>query len=137
MENYYRILRVSHNANPGAIHDAYRALSRQVRLEGEGSTAAAALLQRIEEAYAVLADAGRRRTYDVEFARQDEASRADERFCNECLSLARKLYPRRQPPCEWCDRLASLCAPSREGLSSAEPSHVWLCTRCFYEMYRG
>ncbi len=64
-KNYYTILDVSRDADAATIKRAYRTLARQYHPDvNGGDPTAAGKFKEISEAYAVLSDAEKRRTYD-------------------------------------------------------------------------
>jgi len=65
-KDYYQILGVTKTASPKEIRSAYRDLARTYHPDvNPGNKEAAARFQEIHEAYAVLADPHKRRTYDA------------------------------------------------------------------------
>jgi len=71
--DYYRILQVQPQATSEEIHRAYRALALQYHPDRNPTAEASATMTAINEAYFVLADPSRRRSYDQE--RRGEGSR--------------------------------------------------------------
>jgi molecular chaperone DnaJ len=66
-QTHYQVLQVSRDAEPEVIEKAYRALSLKYHPDRAGSSdrdRATRRMQRINEAYRVLSDAGSRRRYD-------------------------------------------------------------------------
>lgn len=66
--NHYETLQVARNADPEVIEKAYKALSMKHhpdRVSAEKRVAATARMQRINQAYTVLADREARRRYDA------------------------------------------------------------------------
>ncbi len=64
MQNYYDILGVSRNATAEEIRAAYRKLAKKYHPDSSGSHEDKERFQRIQEAYMVLSDDGKRQTYD-------------------------------------------------------------------------
>jgi curved DNA-binding protein CbpA len=64
IEDYYAVLHLKATATPEDIHRAYRARAMQYHPDRNPAPEAATLMARINEAYAVLSDASRRRKYD-------------------------------------------------------------------------
>src|ERR1051326_5262653 len=62
--DYYAILQVRPGASPDEIHRAYRALALRHHPDRNPSPDAAITMARINEAYAVLCEPVRRRSYD-------------------------------------------------------------------------
>lgn len=63
--DYYQILEVSRNASPQEIKEAYRKLALQYHPDrNRGNPAALERMKEINEAYAVLSDARKRKDYD-------------------------------------------------------------------------
>lgn len=73
--DYYEILEVSRRASPETIKAAYRALCKKYHPDTyAGNPAQAeAMIKRLNEAYRVLGDAGRRAAYDSTLRRQPPA----------------------------------------------------------------
>src|SRR5687768_4981013 len=65
MRDYYDVLGVAHDAGADEIKRAYRQLARRYHPDISGDDRAAAYLE-VARAYEVLADPGRRRTYDLD-----------------------------------------------------------------------
>lgn len=68
MDDHYRTLQVTRDADPEVIERAYKALSRKYhpdRRTAEERSEATERMQRINEAYSVLRDPIRRRQYDA------------------------------------------------------------------------
>ncbi len=68
MVDHYRTLQVARNAEPEVIERAYRALSLKYhpdRAHSDRRSEATRLMQRLNEAYAVLGDPAKRRAYDA------------------------------------------------------------------------
>lgn len=64
--DYYQILEVDHKASPKQIKDAYRKLAFKYHPDRNSKNPAAAeKMKRVNEAYAVLSDAVKRREYDT------------------------------------------------------------------------
>ncbi len=64
MQNYYDILGVSRRATPEEIKNAYRKLAKRYHPDSSGSREDKERFQEIQEAYAVLSNEKKRRTYD-------------------------------------------------------------------------
>jgi curved DNA-binding protein CbpA len=64
--DYYQILQVQPQASSEEIHRAYRALALQYHPDRNPTAEASATMTAINEAYSVLADPSRRRSYDQE-----------------------------------------------------------------------
>jgi curved DNA-binding protein CbpA len=64
--DYYEILQVQRQASSEEIHRAYRALALQYHPDRNPTPEASATMTAINEAYFVLADPSRRRSYDRE-----------------------------------------------------------------------
>lgn len=67
--DHYRTLQVARSADPEVIERAYKALSLKYhpdRVHSDDRPEATRQMQRINEAYAVLRDPGRRQAYDAE-----------------------------------------------------------------------
>lgn len=106
--DYYRILHVQPDAPAAIIHASYRTLLQRA-LGGSRGTEEIALL---DEAYAVLGDARRRATYDLERAARADAAQRDPSdetgtfrarsclFCGALHALERKLE--RDDECAQC-----------------------------------
>jgi curved DNA-binding protein CbpA len=62
--NYYVILRVDSSATEDQIRRAYRALAREYHPDVNKSPEADEIFQEVQEAYEILSDPDRRRTYD-------------------------------------------------------------------------
>lgn len=67
--DYYRILGVPRDADQSQIHDAYRRRAKECHPDAMGSGAAGERFIEIGDAYNVLGDAERRRSYDRESER--------------------------------------------------------------------
>ena len=65
MADYYVTLQVDPRADPDVIEAAYRRLARKWHPDTSAAPDAAVQMQRLNEAYAVLRDADRRRAYDA------------------------------------------------------------------------
>lgn len=63
-KDYYDILGISRNASEAEIKSAYRKLARSHHPDIDKSSGSAEKFKEISEAYQVLADAGKRKTYD-------------------------------------------------------------------------
>src|SRR5215475_6167407 len=63
-DDFYAVLQLKPDATAGEIHRAYRALALQFHPDRNPAPEAAAVMARINEAYAVLGDLTRRRKYD-------------------------------------------------------------------------
>jgi molecular chaperone DnaJ len=66
--DYYEVLQVSRNAEPVVIEKAYKALAMKYHPDRAAAgvrDAATARLQRVNEAYSVLADPAKRAAYDA------------------------------------------------------------------------
>jgi hypothetical protein len=80
VDSYYTVLGVAENGSPEEIKAAYRELVRQVHPDSIATAspywkrAAEDKTKEVNEAYAVLADAGKRREYDRLLARRRQAS---------------------------------------------------------------
>lgn len=61
--NYYAVLGVAEDANPEAIHNAFRTLARQFHPDA-GAGSSAGKFREIAEAYETLSNPARRREYD-------------------------------------------------------------------------
>ena len=104
MKDYYRVLGVLPSCEDIVIRAAYRVLAQRYhpdRWEGSKEEATKRMAD-INDAYAVLSDAGKRRQYDKERAASDEANTYDEHFDNSYVSskplesdwsVAVKYYP--------------------------------------------
>ena len=77
-EDLYRILQVDPAADPDVIQAAYRVLARKFHPDTSGSDA---LMKRLNRAWEVLGDAGKRARYDVD--------RAADRFNDTIYAPAR------------------------------------------------
>ncbi len=64
MQNYYTILGVSRRASQDEIKNAYRKLAKKYHPDSSGSREDKERFQEIQEAYAVLSNEKKRRTYD-------------------------------------------------------------------------
>ena len=64
--DYYQILQVQPQASSEEIHRAYRALALRYHPDRNPTAEASATMTAINEAYSVLADPSRRRSYDQE-----------------------------------------------------------------------
>jgi curved DNA-binding protein CbpA len=62
--DYYAILQLQAGATPEDVHRAYRALAMRYHPDRNSAPGAAAMMAQINEAYAVLSEPSRRRTYD-------------------------------------------------------------------------
>jgi hypothetical protein len=71
---HYDVLGVAVGASRADIHRAYLALARRHHPDAGGDPA---MMQRVNQAWAVLSDAGRRRRYDLEHDLRRIAARAD------------------------------------------------------------
>lgn len=97
---HYDVLRVTHDAPPEVIRAAYKALSQKWHPDRNLSPDAGAVMQAINDAYAVLADPSKRADYDrflrttgAEWSGFDSNSRsADDR-----ASSAAGAPPRKRP----------------------------------------
>jgi len=79
MTDYYQILGVSSDSEPKGIKQAYRDLAFQYHPDrNKGNPAAAEKMKQVNEAYAVLSDAQKRREYDA--LRQRFGSSARDQF---------------------------------------------------------
>ena len=77
--DYYQILGVGGHSTQQQIKDAYRKLALQYHPDrNKGNPGAAEKMKKINEAYAVLSDPGKRREYDA--LRQQYGSFAYDRF---------------------------------------------------------
>lgn len=64
MQNYYEILGVSRDATQEEIKNAYRKLAKRYHPDSSGSQKNKEKFQKIQEAYAVLSDPEKRKTYN-------------------------------------------------------------------------
>ena len=64
MQNYYDILGVRRDATAEEIKNAYRKLAKKYHPDSSGNQEDREAFQNIQEAYAVLSDAGKRKIYD-------------------------------------------------------------------------
>ena len=71
MNNPYKVLNIHEKATHDEIHRAYRALAWRYHPDRNHSNAAAALMARINEAYEVLREPGKRSAYDRKHAHKD------------------------------------------------------------------
>jgi curved DNA-binding protein len=69
-KDYYQALGVARNADADAIRSAYRKLARKYHPDVSKEPDAQARMQEVNEAYAVLSDAGKRAAYDKLSQRQ-------------------------------------------------------------------
>lgn len=65
VKDYYRILQVHPDADPEIIEAAYRRLAQKYHPDRDPSPGATRRMQELNEAYGILADAKRRRVYDL------------------------------------------------------------------------
>ena len=63
-DDFYAVLHLKADATAGDIHRAYRVLAMQYHPDRNPAPEAAAIMARINEAYTVLSNDSRRRTYD-------------------------------------------------------------------------
>ena len=61
---FYDVLMVSHRADPGVLAAVYRHLAKRYHPDMDPSPEAAARMSELNEAYAILSDAGKRARYD-------------------------------------------------------------------------
>lgn len=85
--DHYSILQVARNADPAVIDKAYRVLSLKHHPDtsAEATKTATARMQRINEAYAVLADPVKRARYDATLPTARESRTGWETFWDEGL----------------------------------------------------
>ena len=76
-EDYYYILQVHYRADPEIINSTYRRLSKKYHPDVNKSKAAEAMMKRINNAYAILSNPGKRAAYDIEWKRRHDANRND------------------------------------------------------------
>lgn len=83
-KDYYKILEVTDKADDETIKKSFRRLAKKYHPDtNNGDPHAAKLFQEINEAYAVLGDAAKRKTYDEErIARQAGGSSKNEKAQN-------------------------------------------------------
>ena len=65
VKDYYRILQVHPDAEPEVVEAAYRRLAQKYHPGRDPSPGATRRMQELNEAYGILADAERRRAYDL------------------------------------------------------------------------
>ena len=136
--DYYRVLHVQPDAPAAIVHASYRTLLQRA-LGGSRGTEEIALL---DEAYAVLGDAQRRATYDLERAGRadtlqrdpsDETGRFRARSClfcgalhalertlerdDECAQCLSPLYPAERHRLEYSGQRMLNRIPKRHGIS--------------------
>ncbi len=87
--DYYEILKVQPQATSEEIHRAYRALALQYHPDRNPTPEASATMTAINEAYSVLADPARRRSYD-----QERSGPASFDISGPILSSAREMLLR-------------------------------------------
>ena len=73
-ENLYELLQVSENADPEIIQAAYRRLIFRYHPDRSTVPNAAEMTQRLNDAYAILSDPGRRSGYDRETRKRTSSS---------------------------------------------------------------
>jgi DnaJ-class molecular chaperone len=96
--DYYRVLQVSRHAEPEVIERAYKALALKYhpdRAPAEEKARATRRLQSVNEAYSVLSDAARRKTYDRTLP--GEGAQAWDRFVDAGLWGIFKDWVRARP----------------------------------------
>ncbi|MFP3980363.1 MAG: J domain-containing protein [Desulfobacterales bacterium] len=91
--SYYAILGISPDASKQEVKDAYRQLAKQYHPDHEGGDSGR--FRDIQEAYSVLADAGKRREYEQQ--RSQEARRVRVRVNPGRSAQAEPLIPEREP----------------------------------------
>lgn len=83
-KDYYRILDVSPTATPQEIKSAYRQMSRKWHPDRNLGRDVTAIMQDINEAYAILKDPEKRNRYDIEYASfKQSTSSYDQGTCAE------------------------------------------------------
>ncbi|MCF8029232.1 MAG: DnaJ domain-containing protein [Desulfobacteraceae bacterium] len=92
-KSYYAILGISPDASKQEVKDAYRQLAKQYHPDHEGGDSGK--FRDIQEAYSVLADAGRRRKYEQK--RTQKARRVNVRVSPGRYAEAEPLIPEREP----------------------------------------
>ena len=73
--NYYDVLEISRLASPETIAAAWKSLAKKYHPDKNGSKPASRRMREINEAYAILSDAGKRKQYDLELKFQGKSAK--------------------------------------------------------------
>ncbi|MBS3755297.1 MAG: J domain-containing protein [Desulfobacterales bacterium] len=92
-KSYYAILGISPDASKQEVKDAYRQLAKHYHPDHEGGDSGK--FRDIQEAYSVLADAGKRREYEPQ--RSQKAGRVHVRVKPGRYAEPEPLIPEREP----------------------------------------
>jgi len=74
-KDFYQVLGLSKDADPGRIRQAYRSEVKKCHPDASGTGASAERFRAVEEAYETLRDTARRQAYDRELSRREALSR--------------------------------------------------------------
>lgn len=81
-KDYYAILGLHHDATHNELREAYRILSQKWHPDKNPGRNVKAIMQDINEAYAMLEDTNRRKRYDVEYSQYRDVVREEGEHAN-------------------------------------------------------